>query len=252
MTELPVHREPQPDVAGYVLGTLDEPEATAFGAHLSHCAACRDEVRDLQGLASLLAESTVPELPSDLEAKTMAAVGAAAVPGPPRQLSAGPSGKVMRFPRRVLLVAAAAIVVVGLAVGLVASLGSSAPRLSTVRLADPAGGSARGTATVRATPAGLTIDMRVAGLAPSPPGTHYTCWLVGPGDSLTHQNRVSVGSFTVPSSGAADVHWTTSADLSRFPNLGVTLEPDNGNPLHQGPKVLAATTSLSTNPPRSG
>jgi anti-sigma-K factor RskA len=158
----------------------------------------------------------------------------------------------LRLPRRVLLVAAAAIVLIGLAVGVVTSLGSGSQPLTTVHLADPGGGPARGTATIRAASAGFTIAMRVTGLATSPAGSHYTCWLVGPGDTLTHQNRVSVGSFIVPSDRSAEVRWTTSANLAQFPSLGVTLEPNNGNPLHQGPKVLAATTSLSTNPRGSG
>ena len=83
--------------------------------------------------------------------------------------------------------------------------------------------------------------MTATGLAPNPPGTMDTCWLVGPGDTLTHPNRVSVGSFVVPA-GIRTVHvrWTTAADLVRHPTLGVTLEPANGNPSHQGPKLLAA------------
>ena len=71
--------------------------------------------------------------------------------------------------------------------------------LAVVRLAAADGGPAHGTATIWSTPAGLTIDMQVDGLTPSPAGTFYTCWLVGAGDTLTHPNRVSVGSF-VPKS----------------------------------------------------
>jgi anti-sigma-K factor RskA len=141
-----------------------------------------------------------------------------------------------------LLIAAAVAVVIGLAVGVIASLGrsSTAPAL-TVRLVSVSGGPAHGTAEIRSTAAGLTIDMTVDDLAPSRPGTFYTCWLVGPGDTLRHPNRVSVGSFVVRGARTVHVHWTTAADLHRFPQLGVTLEPDNGNPGHQGPKVLAGT-----------
>ena len=70
------------------------------------------------------------------------------------------------------------------------------------------------------------------------PAEFYTCWLVGNGDTLAHPNRVSVGSFVVPGLATVRVHWTTAADLRRFPHLGVTLEPNNGIPSHQGPKVL--------------
>ena len=167
--------------------------------------------------------------------------------------AAGPVGSVIpigqtakRGRRRppLLLLAAAVAAVIGLVVGIVTSGGgSSTPSAVTIRLVSVSGGPAHGTAQVRPTPGGLTIDMTVEDLAPSPPGTFYTCWLVGPGDSLRHPNRVSVGSFVVQGSSPVHVHWTTAADPHRFPQLGVTLEPANGNPSHQGPKVLAGTVA---------
>ena len=59
-------------------------------------------------------------------------------------------------------------------------------------------------------------------------------------DTVKQQDRVSVGSFRTDGTGPVTVRWETAADLGRYPHLGVTLEPDNGNPLHQGPKVLNA------------
>jgi hypothetical protein len=109
--------------------------------------------------------------------------------------------------------------------------------LTTIRLISADGGPAHGSATVRTTPAGLTIDMTVDGLAPTPKGRIYTCWLVANDDTLAHPDRVSVGSFLVRGR-TVHVHWTSAADLDRFPHLGVTVEPDNGNPSHQGPKAL--------------
>jgi hypothetical protein len=133
---------------------------------------------------------------------------------------------------------------VGLAVGVLTSLGTSSTTPAvTIRLVSVSGGPAHGVAQVRTTPAGLTIDMTVENLAPSPPGTFYTCWLVGPGDTLAHPNRVSVGSFVSRGTGPVHVHWTTAADPHRFPQLGVTLEPANGNPSHQGPKVLTGSAA---------
>jgi anti-sigma-K factor RskA len=143
-----------------------------------------------------------------------------------------------------LLVAAAAVGVIGLVAGLFISSGDSPTTPpATIRVVAAHGGPAHGTATVRSTPAGLTIDMTVDDLAPSPPGTFYTCWLVGPGDTLSHPNRVSVGSFVVRAAGTVTVHWTTAANPLRFPQLGITLEPNNGNPSHQGPRVLRGTLS---------
>jgi anti-sigma-K factor RskA len=55
---------------------------------------------------------------------------------------------------------------------------------------------------------------------------------------LQHQDRVSVGSFVTTSTGPLILRWETAAGLARYPHLGVTLEPDNGSPLHQGARVL--------------
>jgi anti-sigma-K factor RskA len=246
------------DVAGYVLGTLEADEARAFAVHLAGCEACRTELDELSGLPALLGDVPAAEpLPSGLEERTFAAIEAAAAEGTRSQAGAlaapaPPAGQIVpigqarkargRMPR-LLAAAAAAVVVVAAGVGVLVARGTGSPApLATVRLIAADGGPARGSAVVRRTPAGLSIDMTVQGLAATAPGTMETCWLVGPGDTLDHPNRVSVGSFVVPTNGATvHVHWTTAADLRRFPQLGVTREPLNGNPSHQGPKVLAQT-----------
>jgi hypothetical protein len=262
MADLHPHPE-QTDVAGYLLGTLEASEMTVFVAHLDDCAICQAELAELAHLPALLADVPAAEtVPPDLEDRTFAAIEAAAgvlsaVPADgadvePTTPAAGPvkpgvvipisRGRARRQPPRWLAAAAAAVIVVAAGIGVFVSsrTGSPAP-LATIRLIASDGGPAHGTAVVRATPAGLTIDMTVQGLAANRPGTMDTCWLVGPGDTLAHPNRVSVGSFVVPANGATvHVHWTTAADLNRFPHLGVTLEPINGNPSHQGPKILTS------------
>ncbi len=256
MTDAAAHTEPHPDVAGYLLGTLTDEEAAHFETHLAGCAACRGEVDELGDLPGLLAGlPPFEELPPGLEARTFEAIEREAARAP-RSDPAGDADGVRaaggtivpiehaRARRRwstaqlVLTAAAAGVVaVVGLDIGVKVADNQPAP-VAVEQLVAPNGGPARGTATVHATLTGATIDLHVTGLAPSPPGTIYTCWLVGKGDTLAHQNRVSVGSFVVGSSGTANVQWDTGANLQRFPKIGVTLEPDNGNPLHQGPKVL--------------
>jgi anti-sigma-K factor RskA len=270
MADLGPHSEPHPDVAGYLLGTLEPEEAQRFADHLDSCDACREEVVQLAGLPELLSDLPPPVgVPAGLEERTFAAIEAAATAGRPSEASASSATPALEEPpaadapgatvipmkrppkkgwRRppLLALAAAAVLVIGLAVGIVASQGgsSNAP-LATIRLVAVNGGPAHGTATVRATSGGLTIDMTVEDLVPSRPGTFYTCWLVGPGDTLSHPNRVSVGSFVVRGTAPVEVHWTTAANVRQFPQLGVTLEPDNGNPSHQGPKVLAGTVTLA-------
>jgi hypothetical protein len=288
MVEPQSHTEPHPDVAGYLLGVLDDAEALAFAEHLPDCQVCRSELAELARLPGLLAHAPLAEeLPAGLEERTFAAIEAVAVghtavedtavedtavedtavedstvgdtaveasepmsPAEPAPPASGAPGAIIpiekarwgrgRRPARVIMAVAAAVVVVAISVGALASIGKGPQAPSqTIRLISVTGGPAHATATVRTTPAGLTIDMQVDGLAPNPPGTIYTCWLVGPGDTIAHQNRVSVGSFVVRANQAVSVRWTTAADLRRFPHIGVTLEPNNGDPRHQGLKVLA-------------
>ncbi|MDQ1441845.1 MAG: Anti-sigma-K factor rskA [Acidimicrobiaceae bacterium] len=286
MAERIPHSEPHPDVAGYLLGTLQDDETRAFLDHLDSCDACQIELDQLAGLPELLTD--VPDswsLPAGLEDRTFGAVEAAAqgvgagtgtaagtstgtgtAAGTSTGAGTGAAGtstgtaagtgdagelttitpitaarrrsRGPRRPQRLLIAAAAAAAVIIAGVATLSSLRTSTPApLTTIRLISADGGPAHGSATVRTTPAGLTIDMTVDGLAPTPKGRIYTCWLVANDDTLAHPDRVSVGSFLVRGR-TVHVHWTSAADLDRFPHLGVTVEPDNGNPSHQGPKAL--------------
>src|SRR5262252_236963 len=236
---------PHVDVAGYLLGTLDAREREAFAAHLATCARCRSELEELRGVPDLLARAPDPvEVPAGLESQVMAAV--AAEPG----RAAGRRPRVVRprsAPRRFAWAAAAAAAVVlafaggiGLGRGLApgGSVAPPAPAVASIHLVSATGSAASGDATIRSAPGGKSIELTVRGLPAPPPGFFYTCWLVAGDDTLQRQNRVSVGSFVTGGTGPVTVRWETAADLARYPHLGVTLEPDNGNPLHQGPKVL--------------
>jgi anti-sigma-K factor RskA len=236
-----LHSDPHPDLAGYLLGGLEPAEESAFAEHLAGCDACRSELGELASLPGRLVDVPPAEpLPAGLEERTFRAIEAAAA------LAAPPQGRIVPITQahkarrtRWLAAAAAALLVIGVGVGVLTSLRkSSPPPLATIHLIAANGGPSHGVATVRSTSNGLTIDMTVDGLPPSGSDQFYTCWLVGDGDTLAHPNRVSVGSFVVRHAGTVHVHWTTAADLRQFPHLGVTLEPKNGNPSHQGPKVL--------------
>jgi anti-sigma factor RsiW len=243
-----VHPNPHPDLAGYLLGGLDAAEERAFAEHLAGCETCRAELEELADLPGLLADVPAAEpLPPGLEERTFAAVEVAAADDGPDGTAAevvpitpAHAKKARRRPSvRWLAAVAAAVIVLGAGIGVLTSLTESSPRpLATVRLISATGGQAHALAVIRSTPAGLTIDMTAEQLPPTSPSHFYTCWLVGNGDTLSHPNRVSVGSFVVRGRAPVHVHWTTAADLRRFPHLGVTLEPNNGIPSHQGPKVL--------------
>ena len=69
-----------PEAAAWALGALDAPEAEAFGEHLASCSECQGAVAEFESVARAL-KYPVPadEPPSDLEARTVAAVQYAAM-----------------------------------------------------------------------------------------------------------------------------------------------------------------------------
>src|ERR1700730_17595907 len=73
MTDVHPHSQPHPDLAGYLLGTLEPEETRTFADHLAGCGSCRSELEMLGGIPGLLAD--VPEaqpLPAGLEERTFA------------------------------------------------------------------------------------------------------------------------------------------------------------------------------------
>src|SRR5688572_20733372 len=75
------HDELKHDAAAYALGVLDAAERAAFEAHLTSCAECTAEVRQLRLAAGALAHA-VPQVspPASLRARIMGQVSFAAPP----------------------------------------------------------------------------------------------------------------------------------------------------------------------------
>ena len=133
--------------------------------------------------------------------------------------------------------AAALLLVAAASVGFVL-LGGDGGGTTTVALVAADVGTGSGSAVVKQLAQGREVRLSVSGLPPNPPGTYYECWFVGPGDTEQQPNRVSAGTFTVGAGGSATVQMISAADPARFPKMGVTLEPDDGNPARTGPKYL--------------
>jgi len=91
-------------------------------------------------------------------------------------------------------------------------------------------------ATVRATPTGVAVTLRVDGLAPAPPGSYYQVWVSGPAGS------VPIGTFHLRG-GAADepIELWSGVDRAAYPEITVTLEPEDGDPASSRRRVLAGT-----------
>jgi anti-sigma-K factor RskA len=166
---------------------------------------------------------------------------------PPAAGSPAPSVVTPMRPRRsravrwVTAVAAMLLVAAVAGAGAAVLLGRepSGTPAATIALAATEGRSGQGEAVVRQVAGGHEIRLEVSGMPANPDQTFYECWLVGPTDTAQAPSRVAVGTFSVGADGKATVTWATAADLERFPKLGVTLEPENGDPGTNGPKVLA-------------
>jgi anti-sigma-K factor RskA len=132
------------------------------------------------------------------------------------------------------LVAAAAVVL-----AIVLSLPGVLPGSSTTELRMVAdSGAAIGRAVVTETEQGRQFQVEIEGLDPPPDGQFYELWAVGPEDTEDDPQRVSLGTFTVGAGGDATFDAFTAASAAQYPLIGVTLEPDDGDPARTGPRVL--------------
>jgi Anti-sigma-K factor rskA/Putative zinc-finger len=261
---MPDNAVPHVEVAGYAFGKLGEDETVSFEAHLAECAECRRELEELRGLPELLGRAAPPvRVPSELRARTLTAVRQAAeeaaaagelpeqpsarpslVPAPAEEAPAGArrqpgpvSARLIALGRRPFLAAAvAAALVVLLAVP--ASLLLNQPPTTTLAMAAPPGSSGKGTAEVTRTDGGRRFDVRMEGLRPPREGHLYELWVLGPNDTPERPDRVALATFDVPDSGKARVVAFTAAPASVYTRIGVTEEPQNGNPAKEGPAVL--------------
>jgi hypothetical protein len=259
---MPDNAAPHVEVAGYALGKLDDDETVAFEAHLAECDDCRRELEELRGLPELLARAAPPvQLPETLRGRTLAAVREAAeqaaeageLPSP--GLRAAPDlvprvevrptelerrrgrGRFAAIGRRPWLAAAVAAALVVL-LSIPATLLLNQPATTELALVAPDGGAAKGRVLVTKTSGGRSFDVRIEGLRPPKAGTLYELWAVGAADTPDHPQRVSLGTFVTPVSGKAHLKAFTAASASIYKKVGVTEEPDNGNPAREGPIVL--------------
>jgi Putative zinc-finger len=109
MTEVGPARVEHTDVAAYALGLLEEPERSAFAAHLEDCPRCTRELTQLAGMRELLAQVE----PADLDDMDDTA-------DRPVELEARRRGR-RRIDRIAVAAGAAALLLAGVFVGAVVS-----------------------------------------------------------------------------------------------------------------------------------
>lgn len=138
----------------------------------------------------------------------------------------------------VALAACVAVLAAGIAIGAFVSGrgGDEGPQIALARFGEGDPG-ASGVARVVEGDGGA-LRLEVSGLRPSDGAQFYELWLLdGP------RKAVSLGSFRVPDSGAADLTVPLPFALTDFRYIDVSVEPEDGVATHSGRSVLRAPTS---------
>jgi anti-sigma-K factor RskA len=205
----------------YAIDALDEHERALFERHLAECADCRDEVDSLRGAAASLADTTAVAPPPQLRADVLSAISKVR-PLPPLPSQHRANGRGRRF--RSLLVAAAAVAVVGTGVVVTQPWEDdlsafdqvvAAADVDTVSVPMKGGEATLYRSESLGRAALATDDMPAA-----PKGKVYELWL-------------QVDGAMVPAGlldAAGDQELLLTGDASEATAAGITVEPDGGSP----------------------
>jgi anti-sigma-K factor RskA len=234
MTPLDLTSEPGGcglDAAAYVLGALSSEEAETFERHLATCVICRDEVAALQTVADAL-PLAAPQLRAPRRLKRRVISHVRKEPKIARGTAAGrrPRPGLARGAAVVGAALAAAAVIAGALV--LASGGSSGPRLVQARVVGQPGG-----AVLRLT--GGHAELIVRHMRQPPAGKIYEVWLKRNGRNPSPTSAL----FGVTSAGAGTVD--VPGDLHGVSEVLVTPEPLGGSlvPTH-APVIVAELTAI--------
>jgi hypothetical protein len=244
-------------LADYVLGQQDGPEATATRGHLRRSEAARSWTRSLlDSLEQLYSNGDLPAIPEP----DRGARRAAAAPRPGSDAPAGaPLGAaaLAAVQRRRLLAAASAVVVILLGVlvwpiGLVTGGDDSKDGGSKANAASTPINTKRQGAAVIAKQNGKTqILVQAQGLTPSTQTTAYQVWLY---DSAS--KRKSLGATATDTSGKLQVVGTLPADYLKWKYIDVTsvtvTGTGNSRSVKNGPSILRGQLKLADKPVETG
>jgi anti-sigma-K factor RskA len=223
------------DAAPYVLGALTEVEVERFSAHLTTCAACREEVASLRVAVAVL-PAAAPQLsaPGDLKRRVLdtvhreASLHGAGAPAPPsarRTAWARPRWSPAVVAAGFVATVAAVLVVV-LAPG---GGGSGSTRVIRAEVLAP-----RASATVRVS--GGHAELNIAGMPQTAPNRVYEVWVERSGAP-----QPTDALFTVSDTGAATVG--VPGSIGGVREILVTSEPRGGSRVPTRAPVIVARVS---------
>ncbi len=238
------HDEAYAALGAYVLGALGDEERERVAAHVAGCAACRQDIADLQIAADVLPQGVEPlEPPPELRQRIMAVVrseaelldaAGAAADRPPTATSRRRWWRASWSIRPgVAALGAAAILAAGVVTGALVSGADDGPAPSTVqaRLTPAAGAGASATLAVQPDGGGR---LAVRGMANPAPGRVYQVWVQPAAGAPIPTDAL----FTVSRAGTASVD--VPGGLAEARAVLVTSEPRGGSRVPSGAPVIVA------------
>ena len=205
----------------YVLDALSATEREEFERHLQFCPTCDAEVRGLRETAARLALACAVNPPTRMERHVLAATYRTRQLPP---LAASRSGRVLHFPRRLAILAAAASVAAAVALGITQltaqhqldqARATAIARVVTapdahVDTARAAGGSVTVVTSIRLHEAVVSTS----GMASLPAGRVYQVWVMSPSGARS-AGLIQGGSLLASAVRTGD-------------QIGITVEPAGG------------------------
>lgn len=216
------HDQVRMDLGGYVLGGLEGHEVDAVEAHLAVCAACRQELAELEPLPALLARASTEPLtaPADLRQRVLDR------PSHRRHRALLP-----------LAVAAAAVIAVLAGVAVASGIAGAPSPDAVVALHSDGPVDITGDAELRQIAAGVQVDLELDGVRPAEDG-YYHAWLEADGW------RASAGTFVGPPNGELRAQLLCGGRLEDYRRLTITWHGADGA------ETVAVAAGLSAPPSR--
>jgi anti-sigma-K factor RskA len=214
----------------YVLGQLSGAEERELERHLENCPECREDLEGVRYAHSILraaAGGPPPELKDWVLARAR------------NEARHRPAGRWRLW----LPVAAALLVVAVLSFGVLRTVSDSSAELalSATSVAPQAGAELRGERVGD----NLKVELEAWGLPEPRVGEYYEMWYAKKGGG-----RISCGTFTVRPEGHTTVSMSAPASSVDYPEVEITLEPDDGDPDSSGKVVLKGSLrDLASGPP---
>ncbi|MFV2039139.1 MAG: anti-sigma factor [Acidimicrobiales bacterium] len=183
---------------------------------------------EMAALSALLASESVWEDPDpDVEQRVLAAVDAeAGARVPVRSIQ---PGRAERRHLRILGIAAAVLLAVGIGIGLLA--GDGRAPLEIALAGTDLAPDATAVAELEETPQGLRVRMDISGLAPAAQGTYYQAWVRRGSEAVT------IGTFHLRG-GDAEVELWGGVSSDQYSAISVTLQQEGAGAESSGQVVL--------------